>query len=142
MHAGTGPACYTSEDAVPGQVRRHGRGRPDTDGDGVRDGADDQDHDDVPNLMETSRMAATGFTYDDREAGRDCKVQKDLLIPQDLDNDGEADAQVLNHSTAYGRVNPFNPCLPFTDSRTCPSHIGLDEAFAPFDTSVDWVALQ
>ena len=24
----------------------------DTDGDGVRDGADDQDHDDIPNIME------------------------------------------------------------------------------------------
>ena len=32
----------------------------DTDGDGVRDGADDQDHDDVPNLMELSRNAVTG----------------------------------------------------------------------------------
>ena len=31
---------------------------PDTDGDGVRDGADDQDHDDVPNIMECSRTMA------------------------------------------------------------------------------------
>jgi len=96
----------------------------------------------VPNLMETSRMAATGFTYDDREAGRDCKVQKDLLIPQDLDNDGEADAQVLNHSTAYGRVNPFNPCLPYNFSRTCGRVVEFGTTFAPFDGSTDWFALQ
>ncbi len=33
---------------------------PDSDGDGVLDGADDQDHDDVPNVMELSRNAASG----------------------------------------------------------------------------------
>ena len=32
----------------------------DTDGDGIRDGADDQDHDDVPNVMECSRILACG----------------------------------------------------------------------------------
>ena len=32
----------------------------DSDGDGVRDGADDQDHDDVPNVMECSRVRAVG----------------------------------------------------------------------------------
>ena len=32
----------------------------DSDGDGVRDGADDQDHDDIPNLMELSRFDASG----------------------------------------------------------------------------------
>jgi hypothetical protein len=31
---------------------------PDSDGDGIRDGADDADHDDVPNLMECSRDMA------------------------------------------------------------------------------------
>jgi hypothetical protein len=35
---------------------------PDTDGDGIRDGADDQDHDDIPNLMECSRAAAYNGT--------------------------------------------------------------------------------
>ena len=33
---------------------------PDTDGDGVRDGADDQDFDGFPNIMELSRTAASG----------------------------------------------------------------------------------
>ena len=114
---------------------------PDSDGDTVRDGADDQDHDDVPNLMELSRMAASG--YDDRAGGVDCKVERSLLVPQDLDGDGQADAQVLNHQGAYGRVNPFNPCLPFKDARTCPRFREIGAAgYAPFDLSVDWVALQ
>jgi IPT/TIG domain len=142
MHADFWTNCYQMESPYTIQYAATSAVDADTDGDGVRDGADDQDHDDVPNLMEMSRMAAEGYVYDDREGGRDCKVDKDLLIPQDLDHDGEADAQVLNHPAAYGRVNPFNPCLPFTDARTCPSHLSLDSAFAPFDTSVDWVALQ
>ena len=42
----------------------------DSDGDGVRDGADDQDHDDIPNVMELSRIAASGLG--DREPGKLC----------------------------------------------------------------------
>ena len=45
----------------------------DSDGDGVRDGADDQDHDDIPNLAELSRIAASGL--DDRKNGKDCQAQ-------------------------------------------------------------------
>ncbi len=113
----------------------------DSDGDGVRDGADDQDHDDLPNLMELSRMAISGF--DDREAGVTCKVASELLIPEDLDGDGQPDSQVFNHPDAYGQVNPFNPCLPFKDARTCPDfqEFGAD-AYAPFDLSVSWTATQ
>ena len=40
---------------------------PDSDGDGVRDGADDQDHDDVPNIVELSRNANTGRAFDPRD---------------------------------------------------------------------------
>ena len=43
---------------------------PDTDGDGIRDGADDQDFDDVPNLMELSRRMVTGRPPDAREQTR------------------------------------------------------------------------
>jgi hypothetical protein len=35
----------------------------DSDGDGIRDGADDADHDDVPNLMECSRAMAASDPY-------------------------------------------------------------------------------
>ena len=45
----------------------------DTDGDGVIDGADDLDHDDVPNVMECSRTLAAGIgrdAFDDDDATR------------------------------------------------------------------------
>ena len=46
-----------------------------------------------------------------------------------------------NHPGAYGRVNPFNPCLPNPQSRTCQSHPGFDQRPAPFDDSVNWLSL-
>jgi hypothetical protein len=132
--------CYKLEKPFPITYAGTAANDPDSDGDSVLDGADDQDHDDVPNLMELSRISASG--YDDREGGIDCKVDNSLLLPRDLDGDGQPDAQVLNHSDAYGRVNPFNPCLPFRDARTCPRFVEFGNEFAPDDLSVNWVALQ
>lgn len=83
----------------------------DTDGDGIRDGADDQDFDDVPNLMELSRVAASGRPFD----APDTPV-------------GSGDP-----TPAHGRVNPFNPCLPDPNSRTCPTYVVIGNAWAPFD---------
>ena len=54
------------------------------------------------------------------------------LVPADPDS---------NHPTAYGRVNPFNPCLPATFSRTCPRYHN-SETGAPFDGSPNWHSLQ
>jgi hypothetical protein len=112
----------------------------DSDGDGVRDGADDQDHDDLPNLMELSRILASSG-LDDSEFDKPCKVKKDLVLGIDLDGDGEMDIKDVNHPDAYGRVNPFNPCLPFKDSRTCARHPGFTGAGAPFDGSPNWLSL-
>ncbi len=56
----------------------------DSDGDGVRDGADDQDHDDVPNLMELRRSVAAS----------------------------EYNQAACTDEGACGFINPFNPCLP------------------------------
>ena len=61
MHAGLlGRLLQRARRPYRDPLRRHDLVDPDTDGDGVRDGADDQDHDDVPNLMELSRNAASG----------------------------------------------------------------------------------
>jgi hypothetical protein len=49
---------------------------------------------------------------------------------------------LTNHPNAYGRVNPFNPCLPDVASRTCQRHPSLSTAGAPFDGSLDWASLQ
>ena len=58
----TGTSCYSDE--KPYHVAYAGTdiADADTDGDGVRDGADDQDHDDIPNLAELSRFDASGPT--------------------------------------------------------------------------------
>jgi IPT/TIG domain-containing protein len=87
----------------------------DTDGDGVRDGADDQDHDDVPNIMECSRSLAYSNAAID---------PKDFLPP--------------NPPWRLWRafVNPFNPCLPHPKSRTCKQfvEVGTDgNAWAPYN---------
>jgi hypothetical protein len=83
---------------------------PDTDGDGIRDGADDQDHDDVPNIMECSRILASGLAEDSPKA-----TAPRAGIPW------------------KGFVNPFNPCLPHVKSRTCKRIVPGTGAWAPFN---------
>ena len=100
---------------------------PDTDGDGVLDGADDQDHDDLPNLLELSRNLASGF--DDRQPGSLCTPADGLPAPP-----------ATHHASSYGRVNPFNPCLPAVWARTCPLHPNANSG-APFDGSPNWYSL-
>lgn len=118
--------CYTIEKPFNLPYAATDVTDPDSDGDGVRDGADDQDHDDVPNLMEISRQAASGL-WDGR---KDCVPSDTLPSPPDT-----------NHPDAYGRVNPYNPCLPAEWSRTCTLHPDLSGDAAPFDDSLNWASL-
>jgi hypothetical protein len=121
--------CYSGEKPFHIDYGPTGLMDPDTDGDGVLDGADDQDHDDVPNAMELSRMeAARGYR------GPDWDDEKGLCV---LDED--ADTEHPNPSPAHGRVNPFNPCLPDVRSRTCPVIKG---SWAPNDGSAHYWVLQ
>jgi IPT/TIG domain len=116
----------------------------DSDGDTVLDGADDQDHDDLPNVMEMSRIAAYNDVNgdypaedgDDRENGRECKLDEALA-----DMLAGVDPPIYHHENAYGRVNPFNPCLPVTSSRTCNNYPSFDGGWAPYDESPNWFAL-
>jgi hypothetical protein len=87
----------------------------DSDDDGVRDGADDQDHDDIPNVVECSRNLISGIARDPR--------------PSDID-------PPLGRP-AISFVNPFNPCLPHVRSRTCNRHPDLDSPWAPFNPKMD-----
>jgi hypothetical protein len=107
---------------------------PDTDGDGVRDGADDQDHDDFPNVMELSRIDAAG--RDDTEGGDLCVLSETI---EEMFED--VDPPHYWFPDSYGRVNPFNPCLPVVHSRTCNRFPSFDQKWAPFDQSPNWYAL-
>jgi hypothetical protein len=92
---------------------------PDSDGDGIRDGADDQDHDDVPNVMECSRILASG-----------------------LPADPPAEEQGDPNRPWQGFVNPFNPCLPHVKSRTCKRIVPVDNAWAPFNPEDEYYLIR
>ena len=91
----------------------------DSDNDGIRDGADDQDHDDVPNMMELSRMIASvnlaaqpdPRPYGHNETNGSSCVPLEGLNPKDPRHPGD-----------YGKVQPFDPCDPAIWSRTCDRH--------------------
>jgi hypothetical protein len=137
-------SCYaaTAESPFPISYAGTDLTNPDTDGDGIRDGADDQDHDDIPNVMELSRYAASGYGFHDWVPGTGkCSVDATLKNGPDRDGDGNPDWVVLHADTVYGRVQPFNPCLPYTWSRTCPTSKTFGVKYAPFDFS-PWYALQ
>ena len=116
-------ACYDKEPAYQIAYRGTSHVDADSDGDGIRDGADDQDHDDIPNVMELSRVAASGL-YDGK---RVCDPAEGL--PDEPDT---------HHPSAYGFVNPYNPCLPAEWSRTCQRHPQFDNLTAPFKGPYWW----
>jgi hypothetical protein len=109
----------------------------DYDGDGVIDGADDQDHDDVPNVQELSRRLAAGEnqTMAAWTAGADpATIHWNRPLEDALDPPSPADPQPRR-----AMVDPFNPCLPDIDSRTCARHPIIGSAYPPFDPQ--WVPL-
>jgi hypothetical protein len=138
MSAPYWPSCYQAEPSYPVAYAGTSATDADSDGDNVVDGADDQDHDDIPNMMELSRFAASGYAFDETDdkvsgtitgGGITCSPDKDL------------DAEAPRHPDSYGQVNPFNPCLPDPDSRTCLRNFEFGKLPAPFDGPL-WWALQ
>jgi hypothetical protein len=120
-------ACYSAEIVYPSSFGAVDHVDPDSDGDGVRDGADDQDRDDVPNVMELSRNAASGYW----DAMGSCTPLEGLPEPP-----------ATHHNEAFGWVQPFDPCSPTPDSRTCSRHPGFDKIPSAFNASVlHWVSL-
>ena len=196
---------------------------PDSDGDGILDGADDQDHDDYPNIVEESREQIAGFATPTRDNSKatlnladdsgattlkltakiagaggnglavtvtapadnstrtliiyenDQEVERsgaladraavkawlsasqyvdvadgpgtDLPVPTTAaplatHDPTQADLDLLNPPLpSYGRVQPFNPCLPYTHSRGCPTYSPKD-SWAPFDGSLNYLIVQ
>jgi hypothetical protein len=94
---------------------------PDTDGDGVPDGDDDQDHDGYPNWFEVARPDGSAQFGGERwwETYTSLKV-----FPYSLSS---------GHDDRQARVQPYNPCKP-TSSEAC-------HAFPPpnyYDKNEDW----
>jgi hypothetical protein len=88
---------------------------PDSDGDGVRDGADDQDFDGVPNFDEVSRSMATD------------------LAPSAATQAATWAADGSPTGANAGWVDPYNPCLPDIGSVDCPTYLPQDGTpWAPF----------
>jgi hypothetical protein len=104
-------ACYNTEGPFPIKYAGTKAFDADSDGDGVLDGADDQDFDDVPNIMELSRSLAGN-------------------VAQQASCAGTAVYNAAAPPTTW--VNPFNPCLPDEYSRSCPRHPAMDAPYPPF----------
>jgi hypothetical protein len=111
-------ACYSTEAPFPIAFAGTKPFDADSDGDGILDGADDQDFDDVPNVMELSRSLAGDVPVQGR-----CNASG--VLPKDPTTTPE-----------LTWVNPFNPCLPDRHSRTCPRHPAISQKYPPFDP--DW----
>lgn len=89
---------------------------PDTDGDGILDGNDDQDHDGYPNWFEVSRPADWETTY--TSATR-----------------WPFGTGVPPHTERLARVNPYNPCKPiYSDACHNPAPLGY------YEPSEDWAS--
>jgi hypothetical protein len=118
MTSGWWAACYNGEGEYPIKYAGTKAYDADSDGDGILDGADDQDFDDVPNIMELSRNMAGA-------------------VPIQAGCGGTGGYNSAAPATTW--VNPFNPCLPDMLSRTCQRHPVMNAPYAPFAAS--WIPL-
>jgi hypothetical protein len=116
------PYTGYKETAYPGAAQLFAQPNfvdPDTDGDGVLDGDDDQDHDGYPNWYEVSRP----------DGSPQFGLRKWWETYTSLDRYPLG----AGHNDPQARVQPFNPCKP-TSSEAC-------HAFAPanyYDPDEDW----
>ncbi|HEX8075260.1 MAG TPA: hypothetical protein VF545_09790 [Thermoleophilaceae bacterium] len=102
---------------------------PDSDGDGVLDGADDQDHDGLSNGFEVSRPWSWIYTY--VSSGHSGPA------PEDYQNyvDGEPGPLPVGVGpNPWARTQPYNPCKPLF-SKTCHLH----PPFGYYGQDEDWV---
>ncbi|MEA2398832.1 MAG: hypothetical protein QOK25_2388 [Thermoleophilaceae bacterium] len=103
---------------------------PDTDGDGVLDGADDQDHDGLSNAFEISRPWDWKYTYVSN--GHSGPAPQDYQDYQGQSGPGPVPVGV--GPNPWARVQPYNPCKPLF-STTCPLH----PDFGYYGQGEDWV---
>src|SRR5437588_5809830 len=102
---------------------------PDSDGDGILDGADDQDHDGLSNAFEVSRPWDWFVTY----VSTGPPSAHDGVVPDFLkvSNGGPIPDAVTPNP--WARVQPYNPCKPVF-SKTCH----LYYPFGYYADNEDW----
>jgi hypothetical protein len=89
----------------------------DTDGDGITDGADDQDHDGYTNIEESTPL---GNPKDDANQARSVWTWPAADEPSYV-------------TERHPNVDAFNPCLPNDQSPTCPRHpVSGQDGYAPY----------
>jgi hypothetical protein len=104
---------------------------PDSDGDGVLDGADDQDHDGLTNAFEISRPWDWQYTY---VSGHWAPFIHNGPADEDYqDADPPGPIPVGVGPNFYARVQPYNPCKPLW-SKTCHLH----PPFGYYGDQEDW----
>ena len=98
---------------------------PDTDGDGVIDGLDDNDHDGYSNMFEVRRPDNWFATY----------VSLGMGTTPPANWDTSAHPYLQPGADPYARVQPFNPCKPLWSS-ICHVHY----PFGYYGDNEDWAA--
>jgi len=112
LNAGWWSANYATEQPYWVVYRGTDFANRDSDGDGVADGADDQDFDGFTNIQETRRLTSSRPRY------------PFFMHPDQVQYPGGG-----------VWVQPFNPCLPNPESPTCGEHVPADIAAPPpYDT--------
>lgn len=111
----------------------------DSDGDGIVDGADDQDFDDLPNVREIRRQLVAGEVPSGVENYCDSGAYSTFVMggdPWDICWNRPQEGTVmspLDDGPLHAWVQPFNPCLPNPRSRTCERYPNLGALYPPFD---------
>ena len=85
---------------------------PDVDGDTLLDGEDDQDSDDYSNITELYEVS---YDLDNNGAAR--------VNPAWCGGKGPGVIPSIDRGGADWAINPFNPCAPDPNSRSCPDYI-------------------
>jgi hypothetical protein len=94
---------------------------PDVDGDTLLDGEDDQDNDDYNNITELYEVV-----YDLDQNGSQPDPAKHWVNPAWCGGHGPGIIPSIDRGGVDWAINPFNPCAPNPDSRTCPPYIPFE----------------
>jgi IPT/TIG domain len=95
---------------------------PDVDGDTVLDGEDDQDNDDYSNITELYEVV-----YDLDQNGVPPAPGERPVNPAWCGGHAPGVIPSIDRGGVAWAINPFNPCAPSTDARTCPDYIPFED---------------